>query len=102
MKSGKLVWFQVFSLLHPETKLEVIFNSIDNMIHIQHRIRKVTGIEIKKLKNLGLKSHYRINGLFCFCVSLNSTIVTDVLYFLLEEVGEQIQARNLKVITSGG
>lgn len=102
LEAGKLYWIQVFSQMYPETKLEIIFNSIDKLIQIQHRIRDVNDKEIIKLKNLGLKSHFCKNGLYCFCVSLNSTIVTDVIYFFLEQVGEQKHARNIKIVTSGG
>jgi hypothetical protein len=32
----------------------------------------------------------------------NSTIVTDIIYFLLEHCAEKKHAHNIKVVTSGG
>jgi hypothetical protein len=102
LENGKLNWILVFSRLDPETKLELIYNSVNNMIQIQHRIRHVNDIELNSLKKLGLKSFDTRNGLYSISVTQNSTIVTDVIYFLLENVGDQKHTRNIKVVTSGG
>jgi len=102
LESGKLNWILVFSRLDPETKLELIYNSLNSMIQIQHRIRKVNNVELNNLKKLGLKSFDSQNGLYSISVTQNSTIVTDIIYFLLEQVGDQKHARNIKVVTSGG
>ena len=54
------------------------------------------------LKNLGLQTYDIKNDLFCVNVLLNSKIVTDVVYFVLEQVSKQTYAHNIKVVTSGG
>jgi hypothetical protein len=102
LETGKLHWILIFSRLNPEAKLEVIYNSIDNMIQIQHRIRTINKVELSMLKNLGLQSYDIKNDLFCFRVSCNSKIVTDIVYFVLEKMGEQKYAQNIKVVSSGG
>ncbi len=102
LKTGKLSWILISSRLYPEAKLELIFNSIDKTIQIQHRIRNVSSEELNMLKNLGLQSYDMKNDLFCFNVSLNSKIVTDIVYFVLEQVSGQTYAHNIKVVASGG
>jgi hypothetical protein len=102
LKTGKLQWILIFSRLNPETKIELIYNSINNMVQIQHRMRELTSMEIDDLKNLGLHSSDNKNDLFSLSVSLNSTIVTDVVYYLLEKIGEQQYAKNIKLVSSGG
>jgi hypothetical protein len=102
LEAGKLHWILIFSRLNPEIKIELIYNSINNMIQLQHRIRNLNSSEFNKLKKLGLHSIDTKNELYSLSVSRNSTIVTDVVYFLLEQVGEQKYARNIRVVTSGG
>jgi hypothetical protein len=102
LESGKLRWILISSRLYPEVKLELIYNSIDKTIQIQHRIRNVSSEELHMLKNLGLQTYDIKNDLFCVNVLLNSKIVTDVVYFVLEQVSKQTYAHNIKVVTSGG
>ncbi|MCK4559212.1 MAG: hypothetical protein KAV45_05460 [Calditrichia bacterium] len=102
LESGKLSWILISSRLYPEVKLELIYNSIDKNIQIQHRIRNVGSEELNMLKNLGLQTYDIKNDLFCFNVSINSKIVTDIVYFVLEQVSKQTYAHNIKVVTSGG
>ena len=102
LESGKLRWILISSRLYPEVKLELIYNSIDKTIQIQHRIRNVSSEELNMLKNLGLQTYDIKNDLFCFNVLLNSKIVTDIVYFVLEQVSKQTYAHNIKVVTSGG
>jgi hypothetical protein len=102
LKSGELSWILISSRLYPETKLELTYNSIDKFIQIQHRIRNVNNEELKLLKNLGLRTYNINNDLFCMNVSLNSKIVTDIVYFVMEHISEQGSAQNLKIVTSGG
>jgi hypothetical protein len=102
LENGRLNWIIIFSRLNPETKLEVIYNSLNRMIQIQHRIRHINNVELNSLKKLGLKSFNSQDGLYSLSVTQNSTIVTDIIYFLFEQVGNQKHARNIKVVTSGG
>ena len=99
LESGKLHWILIFSRLKPETKIELIYNSITHMIQLQHRLRDLTNTEYSTLKKLGLHSSETKNDLYSLSVSRNSTIVTDVVYFLLEQVGGQKYAQNIKVVT---
>jgi hypothetical protein len=102
LESGKLNWILISSRLYPEAKLELIYNSIKKSIQIRHRIRNVSTNELEMLKNMGLQTYEIKNDLFCFNVSLNSKIVTDIVYFVLEKISEQKISQNIKVVTSGG
>jgi hypothetical protein len=102
LKSGKLRWILISSRLYPESKLELIYNSFKKNIQIQHRIRNISSEELKALKNLGLKDYKINNDLYCIDVSLNSKIVTDIIYFIFERLNGQKNAHNIKIVTSGG
>ena len=81
LESGKRSWIIISSRLNPEAKLELIYNSMNESIQIQHRIRNVSRDEFGILKNLGLRTYDINNDLFSMNVSLNSKIVTDIIYF---------------------
>jgi len=102
LESGQLNWIIISSRLNPEAKLELIYNSVKKCIQIQHRIKKVDKDELGVLKNLGLQTYDIKNDLFCLNVSLNSKIVTDIVYFILENNSEQKIALNIKIVRSGG
>jgi hypothetical protein len=88
--------------LKPEAKLELIYNSPKKSIQIRHRIRDVNEDESEVLKNLGLQNYHINNDLFCINVSLNSRIVTEIVYYILENISEQKSSLNIKIVTSGG
>lgn len=102
LSSGKLSWVLISSRLYPEAKIELIYNSFKKSIQIQHRIRNVSNEELSTLRNLGLQAYEIKDDLFCIDVSLNSKIITDIIYFILEHLSEQRIAQNLKIVTSGG
>jgi len=102
LENGKISWILISSCLYPEIKLEVIYNSLKKSIQIRHRMRNVNPDELRSLKKLGLQTVDINNDLFCINVSLNSTIVTDIVYFILEHINDQKYALNIKVVTSGG
>jgi hypothetical protein len=102
LQSGERNWILISSHLYPETKIELTYNFMDKCIQIKHRIRNVENEELILLKNLGSQTYSINNDLFCINVSLNSTIVTDIVYFLLEHIGKQGNAKNIKIVTSGG
>ena len=102
LKSGNLGWIMIFSRLHPEARLELIYNSLKKTIQIQHRIRNISNEELETLKNLGLQTYKKRNDLYCIEVSLNSKIVTDIVYFVFENLNGQKNAQNIKIVTSGG
>jgi hypothetical protein len=84
--------------LKPEAKLELIYNSPKKSIQIRHRIRDVNEDESEVLKNLGLQNYHINNDLFCINVSLNSRIVTDIVYSILENISEQKSSLNIKFL----
>jgi len=102
LQTGERNWILISSRLYPETKIELTYNFIEQCLQIKHRIRAIDNEEMNVLKNLGLQTYNINNDLFCINVSLNSVIVTDIVYFLLERIGEQGNAQHIKIVTSGG
>ena len=63
--------------------------------------KPVDNEEMNVLKKLGLQNYNINNDLFCINVSLNSIIVTDIVYFLLDRIGEQGDVQHINIVTSG-
>lgn len=102
LESGKLQWIMIFSRLHPEHKIEIIFNYIENSLELHDRIENISEKNLQDLKDLGLTDHLKDNHLFRFRLPVNAKIVTDIIYFLFEKVHDQKSLKNLKIVTSGG
>jgi len=102
LKSGELSWILISSRLYPQDKLEITLNPRDYNLLVKTRLRKLSDVEIKILKNLGaISSGYRdeINSL---AMPINSKIVTDIVYYCLEIIARQGNTKNIKISTSGG
>jgi hypothetical protein len=102
LESGNLHWILINSRLHPEVKIEIIYDSVETDIKIQNRNLKVNEHKLKYLKELGMLGFITKRELNCFSMPVNSKIVTDIVYYILEELCDQQYAHNLKIVTSGG
>ena len=102
LKIGDLAWILISSRLYPHDQFEITINPSVIELLVKTRIRKINEAEIQDLKKMGLKSFFYHDELNSFTMPVNSKIVTDIIYYCLEEIGEQNNAHNIKIITSGG
>jgi len=102
LESGKVHWILIYSRLHPEQKVEVIFDPVEKALQAQARSCEINGREMEKIKKLGLSCYFLREDLSCFTMPVNSKIITDLIYYLLEEIYNQKYAQNFKVVTSEG
>lgn len=102
LRTGELAWILIYSRLYPHDKLEITLNPSDRDLMVKARLREINAAEILALKKMGLKSFFYRDDVNSFTMPVNTKIVTDISYFCLEEIGEQDNAHNIKIITSGG
>jgi hypothetical protein len=102
LKTGELRWILVSSRLYPEDKLEITVNPQGRNLLVKTRHRELNEADIKMMKEMGIiASTYREEVNF-LSMPINTKILTDIIYFCLEKIGRQENARNIKIITSGG
>ena len=58
-------------------------------------------LEGKLLNNLGAESYHILNEINVTSAPLNSKIITDIIYFIFEDILNNKPVQNLKILTSG-
>lgn len=101
LKSGHLRWMIVSSKSVKERKLEITYSSINDDIEIKDRARHRNNSEIKILTSLGAESYHILNDINVTSMPLNSKIISDIIYFIFEDIFNNKPAHNLKILTSG-
>ncbi len=101
LKSGHLRWMIVSSKIVKKHNLEITYSSINDDIEIKDRARNRNKSEIKSLNNLGAESYHILNEINVTSAPLNSKIITDIIYFIFEDIFNNKPAQNLKILTSG-
>jgi hypothetical protein len=102
LESGEVHWILIYSRLYPEQKVEIIFDFLEGALQAQVRSCNINSWEMEKLKKLGMSRYFIREDLCCFNMPVNSTIITDIIYYILEEFYNQKCAKNFKVVTSEG
>ena len=102
LKTGDLGWILISSRLYPHDKIELTINPSVNDLLVKTRVRKINAAEIQVLKKMGLNSSIFRDEINSLTMPVNTKIVTDIIYYCFEEIGEQDNVHNIKVITSGG
>jgi hypothetical protein len=102
LKKGELGWLQIASRIYPQDKIEIIFNHLNGNIQMQHRCPQLDKTTTSRLGQLGLTAYAYRGESTILSMPVNSKIVTDLVYFCLEEVYGQKRAKNIKITISGG
>ena len=102
LKEGKIQWLLIFSRLFPEDQIQITFSILDSEINIAQRGRYLSEDELEHIRHLGITKYSTGHSGIVFSTVLNSKIITDLIYFLLETVLNQTKAHNLKIKVSGG
>jgi hypothetical protein len=102
LESGAIQWILVASRRFPWDKIEITFSMTKKEIEIKDRECILGSKEKHHLVQLGVKSYLIKDDIQVLTSSVNSKIITDIIYYLLEYVHNQKTAVNIKVTTSGG
>lgn len=101
LKSGQLHWLIISSKIEKTNKVEVTYSSIKNEIEIKDRGRPRTKSEIDILSEIGVGGYTSSDEINVISVPLNAKIITDVVYFIFEEIYNLGSVKNLKILVSG-
>ena len=95
-------WILVWSKLDSNYKTELTFNPIHTMVYII--AGNITSLEEydKELNNLGVTNYEVSYGNSIFKIIPNAKIITDVLYFIFENIYKLKVFSNHKIVTSSG
>jgi hypothetical protein len=101
LKSGQLHWFIISSKIEIESKLEITYSTIREEIQIKDRGRFRTNSELTRLSEIGISQYETSNEINIISVPLNAKIITDVVYFIFEDIFCLKSVKNLKILISG-
>ncbi len=101
LKTGRLQWIVLSSRADKESKLEITYSLINDKIEIKDRARNRNRAEIENLSKLGAETYLTRDEINLTSAPLNSKIITDIIYFIIEEIFNTKPAQNLKILTSG-
>jgi len=102
LEKGDLGWVQVASRLHPQDKIEIVFNHLAGQIQLQNRNIRLPAVMVADLKNIGLTDYIHNDEINLLTMPVNAKIVTDAVYYCLEEIYGHKKAKNIKITISGG
>ena len=102
LKRGDLRWIQLFSRLRPSEKIEIVFNHLAGEIEMQNRAKPLNENALSEMREQGLTKYTRRDEINCLEMPVNAKIVTDMLYYNLEELCHLRRAKNIGVKLSGG
>ena len=101
LKDGQLQWLIISSKKMKQEKLEITYSSLSGEIELKDRARSRKSTEIGLLSQLGAVSCLVMNEINIISAPLNSKIISDIIYFIFEEIFNLKPAQNLKISTSG-
>jgi len=102
LKKGELGWVQVASRLHPQDKIEIVFNHLTGQAQLHSRHIRLSPAMLADLKNIGITEYIYKDKINLLSMPVNAKIVTDAVYYCLEEVHGHKKAKNIKINISGG
>jgi hypothetical protein len=101
LQEGKIHWLLIYSRLFPEDQVQITYSLLDQEINLVQRSRSLSNNEKEYLKHLGVNKYCTQADKIILSTELNSKIITDLIYFLFENICNQHKAHNIKINISG-
>jgi hypothetical protein len=102
LQEGKIRWLLISSRLFPENQIQITYTEIEREVTIIQHGRNLRGDEQDYLRRqLGVNKYCTQPGKIILSTTLNSKIVTDLIYFLFENIYNQQKVHNIKINISG-
>lgn len=97
---NKVQWILVWSKLNPRYKTELTYNSLFSMIQVG--VANISSLQNYKydLSNLGVNNFVTKHDNTVFNTLPNAKIITDVLYYIFENIYNLKEFTNHKIVTS--
>lgn len=101
LESGKIRWIIVHSKIKPEARFELTFTTMRSLIEIIFSGRRLNQMEQEEVRNLGADQYlWKENNVVIQC-SVNSKIISDIIFYLLREIYGLHKAKSLNIKVSG-
>ncbi len=101
LQEGKIRWLLVYSRLFPEDQIQITYSLVDQEVNLVQHSRYLSDSEKEYLKHLGVNKYCTQASKIILSTTLNSKIVTDLIYFLFENIYNQQKVHNIKINISG-
>ena len=101
LESGKIIWLMVSANHDKSISMEITYNSMSREIEIRDRSSSCNDSQVKSLKQMGAIDYHSDGMINITRSSPNSKIISDIIFFIIEDVYQYKSAFNLKVSTSG-
>jgi len=101
LQQGKIRWLLIYSRLFPEDQIELTYSQPDQEVNLIQRNRLLSENERAYLRHLGVNKYCTQTDKIILSTAPNSKIITDLIYFLLENICKQQRARNIRINISG-
>lgn len=101
LQSGKINWIVLSARNDQRIRIELTYNQINDKIEIRDRSDAFNEEHIQSVKKLGAENCHTDGGVNLICASPNPKIISDVIYFLIEDVNHIRTAINFKLSDSG-
>jgi hypothetical protein len=101
LESGKIRWIVVHSKIRPEARFELTFTTIRSLIEIIFSGRELNQLEQKNVQKMGADRYLRNGNNGMIQCSVNSKIISDIIFYLLAEIYGLQKAKSLNIKVSG-
>jgi hypothetical protein len=98
---GQVRWLLVYSRLYPEQRIQITYSTLSREVNLMQYCRALNDREQEHLRYLGMNTYHKEREQVILSATHNSKIITDLVYFLLENIYNQHKAHNLKINRSG-
>jgi hypothetical protein len=101
LQEGKIRWLLIYSRLFPEDQIQITYSLPDQEVNLVQRSRNLNNGEKEYLRHLGINKYCTQADKIILSTALNSKIITDLIYYLFENICNQQKAHNIKINVSG-
>jgi hypothetical protein len=101
LQGGKIRWLLIYSRLFPGDQIQITYSLPDQEVTLVQHNRSLSANEGEYLRHLGVNKYCTQADKIILSTALNSKIITDLIYFLLENICKQQKAHNIKINISG-
>ena len=101
LESGKIRWIVVHSKIKPEARFELTFTTITSLIEIIFSGRELNKMEQKNVQKMGADRYLRQGNNGVIQCSVNSKIISDIIFYLLAEIYGLKKAKSINIKVSG-
>ena len=101
LQTGNLNWIVLSARNNQRIRIELTYNQINSEIEIRDHTEPLNEEQIKSVKKLGAENCSNDGVVNLICTSPNPKIISDIIYFIIEDVNHIRTSVNFKLSESG-